>query len=274
MRRVYKLGQLYWPGDIGASNLEATPLDFGASTWMEVALNAGAQVEELVTQPGTDLGWSDDLAPELLDLEDAASAIMLVTGNPDFAFGPEDKDRMLAAAKLLRRARRGTPDPHRWGTLMGRLRWLAERTGDPTLALAIHPEHKVDAIPPPAASETRAIQQEEEEPLSIVAKRLRPAYRGKRLLFASNVEDRGVADKLEELLNCDVELVSVENARRVESARKRIEAGRYHAVLCTGFTNHAPAETLKGAALKQGTIFAMMKKGRPSECIRVLSERR
>ncbi|MEZ4267243.1 MAG: hypothetical protein R3F39_12765 [Myxococcota bacterium] len=161
------LGKRWWPGNVSALQMRATPLDAGAELglpggghlhdWIEAADRAEEQLAARLDSLGDgrhdDYGWADQgaLAPAPNDIaglmRESVATLERVLGPLDRAPAREARARVQAdgaavVAELLRVARalrwlRGhAPDPEEWAAAFGRLRWISSQLrGDPAAAL-------------------------------------------------------------------------------------------------------------------------------------------
>ncbi|MBT9555244.1 MAG: hypothetical protein IV100_04400 [Myxococcales bacterium] len=171
-RRLGLLSKLWWPGNVAALKVDATPGEvmrellgksrpIAAARWVDVAEKAESRLAEVEARDEAqgldDYGWADQRAMEPPPNEPLERIIELRRGIERHG-GPIDKEPPLASdelkkpnpevrAELIRLARlarwlRGhTTDFLIWGKVMGRIRWLAAITHDEALTRVVSADY-------------------------------------------------------------------------------------------------------------------------------------
>lgn len=165
------LSKLWWPGSVGALQLDATPADVGrelgatprdraAMTWTIAAEHAEQRLRDVEArdeQAGLDEdGWSDiarlDPPPlgaleRLMELRKQVEKLCGNVEDKPLPGLPDDQRRLTAEmrdtalrwCRLIRWLRGQTTEFSLWGMIIGRLRWLAATTRDEALSAILDP---------------------------------------------------------------------------------------------------------------------------------------
>ncbi len=171
-RRLGLLSKLWWPGNVAALKVDATPGEvmrellgksrpIAAARWVDVAEKAEARLADVEARDEAqgldDYGWADQRAMEPPPNEPLERMVELRRGIERHG-GPIDKEPPLASdelkkpnpevrAELIRLARlarwlRGhTTDFLTWGKVMGRIRWLTAITHDEALTRVVSADY-------------------------------------------------------------------------------------------------------------------------------------
>lgn len=157
-RILGSLGKRWWPGNVSALQMRATPLDAGAELglaggghlhdWVEAADRAeellAARLDGVADGRCDDYGWVDQsaLTPAPNDIaglmRESVATVERVLGSLSRAPLPGKRTQLLAgsgealaellpAARALRWLRGHDPDPELWAAAIGRLRWLCSQ---------------------------------------------------------------------------------------------------------------------------------------------------
>lgn len=151
-KRLTELCKLYWPGNVRALQLKARPEEVGSRdsrvavphSWSDAAAVADQTLAEHLTKSAQegldDEGWADAtaLAPPPNDpdalLEELTRELESMTGGETMGELPDPSeatlDRLVDVSQRLRWLRKSVTDSDRWGTAMGRLRWVTHTLGD------------------------------------------------------------------------------------------------------------------------------------------------
>ncbi len=171
-RRLGLLSKLWWPGNVAALKVDATPGEvmrellgksrpLAAASWVDVAEKAEgrlAEVEARDEEQGLDdYGWADLRAMEPPPNEPLERMAELRRGierhcgpidrEPPLASdelkrpNPEVRAELIRLARLARWLRGHTTDFLIWGKVMGRIRWLTAVTHDEALTRVVSADY-------------------------------------------------------------------------------------------------------------------------------------